>query len=72
MEETSIQYLVSRINSQLPLPRKRKLSREELVKPWLTREHDYMQQLSGRDHIHTLEYSARSRLCGLSLNSPVG
>jgi N6-L-threonylcarbamoyladenine synthase len=29
-----------------------------------------MQQLSERNHIHTLEYSARSRLCDPALNSP--
>ncbi len=31
-----------------------------------------MQKLAERDHIHTLGYSSRSKLCGLLLNSPGG
>jgi hypothetical protein len=31
-----------------------------------------VQKLAKRNHIHTLEYSSRSKLCGLSLNSSEG
>jgi hypothetical protein len=31
-----------------------------------------VQKLAKRNHIHTLEYSSRSKLCGLLLNSSEG